>query len=184
MLPYPGSVPAMTPLPRRSTSRISNSTPTASAYRSRVEIRLSRSMDWRISGLDYSPAVWPVVYYRDISGREPVLEAILRLSRHDQVSVRIHILRLVEFGPTLPFPWSSQIAGELRELRADAGRSHYRILYRRSHNIFVLLHFLDKRVGRLPQTEIEVADRRWADYQSRMKAPIRRPPRAAGHDAP
>jgi hypothetical protein len=26
----------------------------------------------------------------------------------------------------------------------------------------VLLHFLDKRVGRLPQTEIEVADRRWA----------------------
>jgi len=48
----------------------------------------------------------------------------------------------------------------------------------------VLLHFLDKRVGRLPQTEIEVADRRWADYQSRMNAPIRLPPRAAGHDAP
>lgn len=141
-------------------------------------------MDWRISGLDYSPAVWPVVYYRDISGREPVLEAILRLSRHDQVSVRIHILRLVEFGPTLPFPWSSQIAGELRELRADVGRSHYRILYRRSHNIFVLLHFIDKRVGRLPQADIDVADKRWADYQSRMKAPIRLPPRAAGHDAP
>jgi len=128
--------------------------------------------------------VWPVVYYRNISGREPVHEAILRLSPHDQVAVDNHIFRLVEFGPTLPYPWSSQVAGELRELRADAGRSHYRILYRRSHNIFVLLHFLEKRVDRLSQADIEVADSRWADFQARMNAPIRRPPRAAGHDAP
>jgi phage-related protein len=112
------------------------------------------------------------------------MEAILRLTKQDRASVGIHIRRLVEFGPTLPYPWSSQVAGELRELRADAGRSHYRILYRRSHNIFVLLHIIDKRVDRLPQTEIELAGRRWADYQSRMKAPIRLPPRAAGHDAP
>jgi len=51
------------------------------------------------------------------------MEAVLRLSQHHQASVGIHILRLVEFGPTLPYPWSSQIAGELRELRSDAGRS-------------------------------------------------------------
>ena len=95
-------------------------------------------------------AVWPIVYYRDISGREPVNDAILRLSPHDQVAVDNDIERLAEFGPTLPYPWSSQVTGELRELRADAGRSHHRILYRRSHNIFVLLHFLDKRVDRLP----------------------------------
>ena len=81
-------------------------------------------------------------------------------------------------------PYSSQVAGELRELRSDAGRSHYRILYRRSHNIFVILHFLEKRVDRLSQADIEVADSRWADFQARMNAPIRRPPRAAGHDAP
>src|SRR5450759_5384518 len=112
------------------------------------------------------------------------MEAILLLSQHDRVSAGIHILRLVEFGPTLPYPWSSQIAGELRELRADAGRSHYRILYRRSHNVFVLLHFLDKRVDRLPQADIEMADKRWADYQARMNVPVRRAPRAAGHDAP
>jgi phage-related protein len=67
--------------------------------------------------------MWPVVYYRDINGREPVMDAVLRLSQHHQASVGIHILRLVEFGPTLPYPWSSQIAGELRELRSDAGRS-------------------------------------------------------------
>jgi phage-related protein len=122
-----------------------------------------------------STAVWPIVYYRDISGREPVNDAILRLSPHDRVAIDNDIERLAEFGPTLPYPWSSQVAGELRELRADAGRSH---------NIFVLLHFLDKRVDRLPQADIEVADKRWADYRARMNAPVRRPPRAAGHDAP
>jgi phage-related protein len=129
-------------------------------------------------------AVWPVVYYRDINGREPVNDAIFRLIPRGQLAVDNDIERLGEFGPTLPYPWSSQVDGELRELRADTGRSHYRILYRRSHNIFVLLHFLDKRVGRLPQADIEVANKRWADYQARMNVPVRRPPRAAGHDAP
>ena len=128
--------------------------------------------------------MWPIVYYRASSGREPVNDAILQLSPRDQVAIDNDIERLAEFGPTLPYPWSSQVAGELRELRADAGRSHYRILYRRSHNLFVLLHFLDKRVRRLQQADIEVADKRWADYRARMKAPIRLPPRAAGHDAP
>jgi len=128
--------------------------------------------------------VWPIVYYRDIRGREPVNEAILRLSPRDQVAVDNDIERLAGFGPRLPYPWSSQVAGELRELRADAGRSHYRILYRRSHNIFVLLDFVEKRVDRLPQADIVVAERRWADYQARMNASIRKPPRAAGHDAP
>jgi len=42
-LPYPGPLTASNPLALRSVSRISSSTPTASAYRSRVEILLSRS---------------------------------------------------------------------------------------------------------------------------------------------
>ena len=129
-------------------------------------------------------AVWPVVYYRDFNGREPVNEAILRLSPHDQVAIDNDIERLASFGPTLPYPWSSQVAGELRELRADAGPSHYRIFYRRSHNIFVLLHFIEKRADRLLRSDIELAEKRWADYRARMNVPVRRPPRAAGHDAP
>jgi phage-related protein len=128
--------------------------------------------------------VWPIVYYRDGSGREPVNEAILRLSPRDQLAVDNDIERLAEFGPRLPYPWSSQVNGELRELRADAGPSHYRIFYRRSHNIFVLLHFIEKRVDRLPRPDIQLAEQRWADYQTRMNVPVRRPPRAAGHDAP
>jgi hypothetical protein len=32
----------------------------------------------------------------------------------------------------LPFPWSSQLEGELRELRCHYGSEHDRVLYRRS----------------------------------------------------
>jgi putative component of toxin-antitoxin plasmid stabilization module len=42
-------------------------------------------------------------------------------------------------NPHLPFPHSSQIRGELRELRCHFGSELYRILYRRSRNLIVLL---------------------------------------------
>lgn len=59
--------------------------------------------------------------------------------------------------PPLPFPHSSQVDGQLRELRCHYGRDLYRILYQRSGNLFVLLHALEKRTGTLPQTDIDIA---------------------------
>jgi len=41
-----------------------------------------------------------------------------------------------------------------------------------------------KDTGRVPQTELRVARERWEDFKARMDAERRRPPRAAGHDAP
>jgi len=86
--------------------------------------------------------------------------------------------------PPLAFPHSSQVVGELRELRCHYGRELYRILYQRSHNLFVLLHILEKRTGALPLADMDIARRRMADFTVRMNASRRRPPRAAGHDAP
>lgn len=52
--------------------------------------------------------------------------------------------------PPLPFPWSSQLEGELRELRCHYGPELYRVIYRRSRNLFVLLHmFRSGRAGAL-----------------------------------
>jgi phage-related protein len=87
-------------------------------------------------------------------------------------------------GPPLPFPHSSQVEGELRELRCHYGRHHYRVLYRRSRNLFVLLHAFPKTTATTPQAEIEIARKRWADFLARMGTKPRIPPRAAGHDAP
>ncbi|MBI3970756.1 MAG: type II toxin-antitoxin system RelE/ParE family toxin [Chloroflexi bacterium] len=86
--------------------------------------------------------------------------------------------------PHLPLPHTSQVEGELRELRCHYGRMLYRVLYRRSGNLYVLLHMFQKTTRKVPEAEIEIARRRWADFQERMNAAQRRPPRAAGHDAP
>ena len=86
--------------------------------------------------------------------------------------------------PHLPFPHSSQIVGELRELGCHVGSELYRVLYRRSAGLIMLLHVFRKKTGRVPPAEIKIAQERWDDFKARMDAVPRRPPRPAGHDAP
>jgi phage-related protein len=127
------------------------------------------------------------VYYRDAGGTEPVSDFIDGLHPDRQVVLDNQIDRLNMLNnemPHLPFPHSSQIDGELRELRAHYGRDLYRVLYRRSRRLVVLLHIFEKRTGVVPDAEITVAQRRWEDFRQRMDAEPRTPPRAAGHDAP
>lgn len=127
------------------------------------------------------------VFYRASDGSQPVDDFIERLAVRKQVVVDNQIDRLnmlTPSNPHLPFPHSSQVRGELRELRCHHGSELYRILYRRSRNLIVLLHMFRKDTGRIPEREIEIAETRWADFRARMDAERRRPPRAAGQDAP
>ncbi|HEV2907938.1 MAG TPA: type II toxin-antitoxin system RelE/ParE family toxin [Candidatus Eremiobacteraceae bacterium] len=127
------------------------------------------------------------VYYRATDGSEPARDYIDGLSVSEQVAVVNAIDRLNSLAttdPPLAFPHTSQVRGDLRELRCHYGRTLYRVLYRRSDNLFVLLHILTKRTKRIPEADMAIADARWADFKSRMNALRRRPPRAAGHDAP
>jgi phage-related protein len=128
------------------------------------------------------------VFYRAPDDKEPVDEFIDALADPDrQAAIDFQIDRLnmlTSSNPHLPFPHSSQIEGELRELRCHYGRELYRILYRRSANLVILLHMFRKDTGKLPEREVETARQRWADFKERMDAQKRVPPRAAGHDAP
>jgi len=128
------------------------------------------------------------VYYRARDGSQPVrdfVHGLQPLAARVVVENQVDRLNLCsEDGPPLPFPHSSQVEGELRELRCHYGRHHYRVLYRRSRNLFVLLHAFPKTTAAIPQAEIEAAKERWNDFVARMGAKPRIPPRAAGHDAP
>jgi phage-related protein len=127
------------------------------------------------------------VYYRARDGSEPVLEFIESLDKPRRASVRNQIARLNLLSdevPHLPFPHSSQVEGELREMRCHYGAEHYRMLYRRSKGLIVLLHAFRKTTKKLPASEINIARTRWLDFQARMNPQPSSPPRAAGHDAP
>jgi len=127
------------------------------------------------------------VYFRVVDGSEPVREFIAGLEAKPQAALKRQIDRFNDLSdavPHLPFPHSSQVEGELRELRCHMGSDHYRVLYRRSKRLIVLLHIFPKKTGKLPPAEIKIAQERWDDFKVRMDARPRKPPRAAGRDAP
>ncbi len=127
------------------------------------------------------------VYYRAADGDQPVLDYIEALDGRRRAALAHQLARLNELTdqrPHLPFPHSSQVEGELRELRCHVGPELYRVLYRRSGRLVVLLHIFRKSTGKIQPAEITIAQRRWEDFKARMDATPRKPPRAAGHDAP
>ena len=127
------------------------------------------------------------VHFRDANGHEPVREFIRALDPEVRAAINKQIGRLNLLDdrmPHLPFPHSSQVDGELRELRCHYGRHLYRVLYRRSDRLLVLLHIFAKRSAKIPEGETSVARQRWEDFKTRMEAEPRVPPRAAGRDAP
>jgi len=126
------------------------------------------------------------VYYRDEDGAEPVAAFIDDLPAKPAIKVadfiEEHLNGQPDDAPPAEHPITSQIEGELRELRVRFGHTRYRVLYQRSGNLIVLLHAIEKKTGKVPGAAIETAKRRMEDFTERMDAGKR--PRAAGRDAP
>jgi phage-related protein len=132
-------------------------------------------------------AFMQAVYYRDPDSRQPVMDFLESVPAKTRAALVLQIDRLnslTDTDPPLPFPHTSQIDGELRELRCHYGSRLYRVLYRRSERLFILLHVFEKKTGAVPASDITVAQSRWNDFKRRMGEAPRRPPRAAGTDAP
>jgi phage-related protein len=135
------------------------------------------------------PKPLQAVYYRRSDGTEPVNDFIDGLpNEKHKVAVDNQIDRInalcTTAQPDLPFPHSSQVSGQLRELRCHYGKTLYRILYRRSENFVILLHAFVKTTQKIPPGEIGEAQKNWDDFKARMDATKRIRPRAIGHDAP
>jgi phage-related protein len=126
-------------------------------------------------------------FYRASDGTEPVNEFIDEQKPAVQLAIDRQVDRinlLDEEHPHLAFPHSSQIEGELRELRCHYGAALYRILYRRSEQFVVLLHIFEKRTKAIPEADKQIARERWADFRKRMDAQPRWRPSPVGKKAP
>ena len=128
------------------------------------------------------------VYYRDERGVAPVDDFIEALPPKRAAKIDDYVEEYLNGrplgGPPPEFPVTSQIEGELRELRVRFANTRYRILYQQSENLVVLLHAIRKDTGAVPRADIELAKRRMTDFKRRMDAERRVRPRAAGRDAP
>jgi len=131
------------------------------------------------------------VFYRDRRGQEPVDDFLEELLKAQPLAaakiddaIEEHLNGRDPRDPPPEFPATSQIAGELRELRVRFARTRYRVLYQRSRNLIVLLHIFEKNTGSVSASDRQKAEKRMADFQARMDERPRRRPRAAGRDAP
>lgn len=106
------------------------------------------------------------------------MEAFLEaLSVEPRAKALALIQELRRQGPALPFPYSSQVAGRIRELRTQYGREKLRILYFGDSQMnFILLHGLVKRTDKLDKSDIAIA----ADNMAKHEAHLTQKPRPKG----
>ena len=110
-----------------------------------------------------------VEFYEDADGDAPVEVFLNGLPKKHRAKLLGLIAKLKEHGPTLPFPYSSQVDGRLRELRTRFGKTRLRILYFGDANQeFVLLHGVVKDSEKLEKSDIEAAKTRLADHNRKL----------------
>jgi hypothetical protein len=113
---------------------------------------------------------WQVDFYVDAHGRAPAQEFLEGLPVNHRAKL-LALVRMLELeGPTLPFPYSSQVRGKLRELRTQQGKDKLRVLYfADARRTFVLLHGILKRSAKLLEEDVQLAEERMEFHSQRLE---------------
>ncbi|MDE5682120.1 MAG: type II toxin-antitoxin system RelE/ParE family toxin [Mailhella sp.] len=112
-----------------------------------------------------------IYFYKDKSGKEPVLEYLKELlsqngkdSRIKASKIQDYINILSEHGTKIGEPYIKHIEGEIWELRPLRDRIFFVAWV---NNSFVLLHHFMKKTQKTPSKEIEKAKRELNDLKER-----------------
>ncbi len=112
-----------------------------------------------------------IYFYKDKSGKEPVLEYLKELlsqngkdSRIKAAKIQDYINILSEHGTKIGEPYIKHIDGEIWELRPLRDRIFFVAWV---NNSFVLLHHFIKKTQKTPSKEIEKAKRELNDLKER-----------------
>jgi phage-related protein len=101
---------------------------------------------------------WAVDFYQESDGSAPVEDFLDSLRPEGRAKALALVQALRMHGPSLPFPYSSQVAGKIRELRTQYGKDKIRILYFADvRRTFILLHGFVKRTAKLEPSELAKA---------------------------
>jgi hypothetical protein len=118
-----------------------------------------------------APEVWKIDFYTGDDGSLPVrawLDTVPKDVR-GKVLGRIELLRTG--GPTLDYPYTSQIEGKLREARLRVGKTRYRILYFFDEDrTAILLHGFTKATAAVEESDKKIGRARMASHESRLMA--------------
>lgn len=100
------------------------------------------------------------VFYRALSGRQPVREWLLSLDDHDRRVIGKDIQRL-EFEWPVGMPTCKPLGNDLWEVRSALARGRIaRVLFAVDEGELFLLHGFVKKTRKTPLKEIELAKKR------------------------
>ena len=112
---------------------------------------------------------WEVDFYEEADGRAPVAEFLDSLRPEVRAKALALVRALKLHGPNLPFPYSSQASGKIRELRTQYGKHKIRILYSAdARRVFILLHGFLKQTTKLEPSELAKAESRMARHNQQI----------------
>lgn len=107
--------------------------------------------------------------YQTTAGRRPVAAFIEKLSDQDAAAVAAAMKEVAIDG----LKFARHLRGEIYEVRADADRSTYRILFAtegRRGQVLLALEGLSKKTDKTPPRAIALAERRLRDWRSRARS--------------
>jgi phage-related protein len=110
----------------------------------------------------------PVVFYRALSGREPVREWLKSLPSADRKLIGEDI-KTVQYGFPLGMPLVRKLKPKLWEVRSALPDRIARTLFTVDEDYMVLLHGFIKKTQKTPPEDLELALKRLASLESESR---------------
>jgi phage-related protein len=109
---------------------------------------------------------WKVVFYASEDGRDSVLNEIDGFGENDAVKVFKTVELLKTYGHSVLETHIKHIDRKIWEIKID----RYRVLYfmHRDQN-YILVRAFMKKTQKTPENEVEIAEKRYADYLRRAE---------------
>ena len=120
----------------------------------------------KISKTDLLKTKLTAIFYRSLSGNEPVREWLQSLSKTDKKFLGTNI-QMVQFGWPIGMPLVKHLADDLWEVRSNLtnGRTA-RILFFMYKNTMVLLHWFIKKQQKTPRIDLQIAKNRKKEIET------------------
>jgi phage-related protein len=109
------------------------------------------------------------VFYTTERGDSPLDDFLDGLDKKSRAKVAAYLSFLEEQGPNLKRPYADIVSGKIRELRIQYRSNQFRILYfLQMFDQIVLVQALSKKTQQLKKQDIELAEKRMADWIRRF----------------
>lgn len=110
------------------------------------------------------------LFYEDKKGNSPVEGFLDSLPKKARLKMLRWIGLLEEKGVMMPRGYAKNFIGtDLWELICNFGSDDYRLFYFFDGKIIILLHGFSKKTEETPKSEIDIAEKRMAEYRNRKK---------------